>query len=189
MPKFNVISKSAVKRRAFWIDEIVKISGRFGDDASRVVEELTTEIRHDGVAALVDHLRLCGAIPEHYGHDSSEEKLYSKYTDGLLAASFQFIGLNSNVVAERADSADVEAVGAGYSMVGDAKVFRLSRTAKNQKDFRSNARVEARKTPCDGRMSHIPASIKNKPDLPASNSEAGLHLLILTYGGTCPVLP
>jgi len=34
---------------------------------------------------------------------------------------------------------DVEAVGEDYSLVADAKVFRLSRTAKNQKDFKIDA--------------------------------------------------
>jgi type II restriction enzyme len=33
----------------------------------------------------------------------------------------------------------VEAVGKDYSLVADAKVFRLSRTAKNQKDFKIEA--------------------------------------------------
>jgi hypothetical protein len=142
MPEMSgpvAISKAAVARRAFWIEEIVKISGRFGEDTSRIESELGLEIQRDGVAALIDHLALCGSIPEHYGHDSSEEKLYSKYTDALLAAVFRYIGLTSLVIAERADAADVEAVGADYSLVGDAKAFRLSRTAKNQKDFKVEA--------------------------------------------------
>lgn len=101
--------------------------------------ELAAEFKQEGVSALLDHLRLCGAIPEHYGHDSSEEKLYSKYTDALLAHAYQFIGLTSLVLTERADSADVEAVAANYSLVADAKAFRLSRTAKNQKDFKIEA--------------------------------------------------
>ncbi|MGH2638955.1 MAG: HindIII family type II restriction endonuclease, partial [Rhabdochlamydiaceae bacterium] len=139
MLKLEVISRAAIRRRAYWTDEIVKIGGRFGEDSARVAEELTAEIKRDGVAALLDHLRLCGSIPEHYGHDSSEEKLYSKYTDALLAAAYRYIGLTSVVVEERADSADVEAVGKDFGLVGDAKAFRLSRTAKNQKDFKIEA--------------------------------------------------
>lgn len=84
-------------------------------------------------------MRLCGAIPESYGHDTSEEKLYAKYTDVLLALSFQSLGLKALVLTERADSADVEVVAPTYSFVADAKVFRLSRTAKNQKDFKIQA--------------------------------------------------
>jgi type II restriction enzyme len=44
--------------------------------------------------------------------------------------------MTSVVLTERADAADVEAVGLNYSLVADAKAFRLSRTAKNQKDFK-----------------------------------------------------
>ena len=43
------------------------------------------------------------------------------------------------VLKERADAADVEAFADTYSFVGDAKAFRLSRTAKNQKDFKVQA--------------------------------------------------
>jgi hypothetical protein len=136
---FEVLTKKAIQRRCHWIEEIAKISGKFGDDSAKVDRELAAELKQEGVTALLDHLRLCGAIPEHYGHDSSEEKLYSKYTDALLAHAYAFIGLTSLVLTERADSADVEAVAAGYSLVADAKVFRLSRTAKNQKDFKIEA--------------------------------------------------
>jgi HindIII restriction endonuclease len=139
MIQLNALSDTAVKRRAYWIDEIVKISGHFGQDSSRIESELNSEIRSHKSVALLDHLHLCGAIPENYGHDSSEEKLYSKYTDALLAAAFRYMGLTSIVLSERADAADVEAVASNYSLVGDAKVFRLSRTAKNQKDFKIEA--------------------------------------------------
>jgi type II restriction enzyme len=125
--------------RARWIEEIVQISGQFGQDSHRIEAELSAQILKDKSTALLDHLHLCGAIPEHYSHDSSEEKLYSKYTDALLAATLRYLGLTSHVLAERADAADVEAVGDNYSLVGDAKVFRLSRTAKNQKDFKVDA--------------------------------------------------
>lgn len=135
----HIISKSAIDRRLFWVDEIVKLSGKFTDDYSRVADELASEVKREGSQAILDHLRLCGAIPESYGHDSSEEKLYSKYTDALLATAFVKIGLQSIVLTERADAADVEAVVEDYSFVADAKAFRLSRTAKNQKDFKVQA--------------------------------------------------
>src|SRR5260370_41881622 len=117
MSKITAIASAAIARRAYWVDEIVRISGRFGDDPSRVEAELDLEINRDGVTALIDHLVLCGSIPEHYPHDSSEEKLYSKYTDTILAAVFRYIGLTSFVIGERADAADVEAVGPDYSLV------------------------------------------------------------------------
>ena len=43
------------------------------------------------------------------------------------------------MLQERADSADVECVAGDYSFVADAKAFRLSRTAKNQTDFKVQA--------------------------------------------------
>ncbi|MGT9236280.1 HindIII family type II restriction endonuclease, partial [Escherichia coli] len=119
--------------------EIVKLSGHFVNDSSRVENEIIDEVKKSGNQALLDHLRLCTAIPESYGHDSSEEKLYSKYTDALISECFKYLGLNSIVLTERADAADVEVVCDNYSFVADAKVFRLSRTAKNQKDFKVQA--------------------------------------------------
>lgn len=135
----NIISDSAVKRRTYWVEEIRKLSGNFVNDTDRLDKELEQEISKSGVLALIDHLRLCGSIPESYGHDSSDEKLYSKYTDSLLSLSFKAIGLKSLVLKERADAADVEAFAKNYSFVADAKSFRLSRTAKNQKDFKVQA--------------------------------------------------
>jgi type II restriction enzyme len=49
------------------------------------------------------------------------------------------MGMTSNIFTERADAADVEAFGNGFSLVADAKAMRLSRTAKNQKDFKVEA--------------------------------------------------
>jgi type II restriction enzyme len=135
----KIISETAIKRRKYWVEEIRKLSGDFGADTDRLEKELRAEIAKAGTSALIDHLRLCGNIPESYGHDSSEEKLYSKYTDCLLALSYEALGLKSLVLKERADAADVEAFAKGYSLVADAKSFRLSRTAKNQKDFKVQA--------------------------------------------------
>lgn len=129
----------ARKRRKFWVSELAKLSGSFGDDSTKMIAELRAEIGQDGTSALLDHLRLCGAVPEHYGHDSSEEKLYSKYTDAVISEALTAIGLKSSVITTRADAADVQARCSGYSLVADAKAFRLSRTAKNQKDFKVQA--------------------------------------------------
>ncbi len=135
----EMIGKKALKRRSYWVEEIRRLSGNFGDDSSRLERELSVEIAANGGEGLIDHLRLFGAIPESYSHDSSEEKLYSKYTDALLAEAFRFLGLRSLVLTERGDAADVDVFAAKYSFVADAKSFRLSRTAKNQKDFKIQA--------------------------------------------------
>src|SRR3972149_5375093 len=98
-------------RRTYWVAELAKLSGSFGDDSTKLVAELQAEIEKEGADALLDHLRLCGAMPECYGHDSSEEKLYSKYTDAVICESLTAIGLRSTIVTVRADAADVQARG------------------------------------------------------------------------------
>ncbi|MDO9153299.1 MAG: HindIII family type II restriction endonuclease [Paludibacter sp.] len=135
----KIISDIAIKRRDYWVKEIRKLSGHFGNDTEKLEKELEAEIKKNGISSLIDHLRLCGNIPESYGHDTSEEKLYSKYTDCLLSLAYTALGLKSLVLKERADAADVEAFAKDYSFVADAKAFRLSRTAKNQKDFKVQA--------------------------------------------------
>lgn len=84
-------------------------------------------------------VRQIGTIPESIEHDSTEEKLYSKASDIVLARCFRLLGLAARALDERVDSTDIiaESVsGYHYSLVADAKCFRLSRTAKNQKDFK-----------------------------------------------------
>ena len=134
-----LITEEQVENRKHWIDEIGRLSGDFGVDAERIERKLSREIHVAGIHPLLGHLRLCGAIPESFGHDSSEEKLYSKYTDVVIHEAYSAMGFTSLVLKERAGVADVECVTESYSFVADAKVFRLSRTAKNQKDFKVQA--------------------------------------------------
>lgn len=86
----------------------------------------------------INILKQIGTIPEAIVHDSTEEKLFSKASDAVLARAFREIGLKSTVMRGRGDSADVLAKSPthGYTLVADAKAFRMSRTAKNQKDFK-----------------------------------------------------
>ena len=140
----EIITEEQVENRKYWIDNLSRLSGDFGVDAERIEQELRQEIQaHDinriDIDTLLGHLRLCGAIPECYGPDTSEEKLYSKYTDAVIHKAYTAMGFTSVVLKERADVADVECVTDGYSFVADAKAFRLSRTAKNQKDFKVEA--------------------------------------------------
>lgn len=135
----KVFDDRSINSRRYWIDEIRKLSGNFSDDFAKLEKELQAEIKKEGSNTLLNHIRLSGDIPESYNHDSSEEKLYSKYTDSLIAESFKAMGFKSLVLTERADAADVEVFAKNYSFVADAKAFRLSRTAKNQKDFKVQA--------------------------------------------------
>jgi len=138
--KIELVTKTQIEKRKYWIHEIIQLSGNFGADTEKVDQEISKELAgKNKLELLLGHLRLCGAIPEQYGHDSSEEKLYSKYTDVVISKSFETLGITSLVLKERADAADVECVTKNYSFVADAKAFRLSRTAKNQKDFKIQA--------------------------------------------------
>jgi type II restriction enzyme len=94
----------------------------------------------------LDLISQVGAIPEKIDHDSTGEKLFAKASDTILCRAFREIGLESQVSTKRADSADVIAKSPifGYSLVADAKSFRLSRTAKNQKDFKISSLSEWR---------------------------------------------
>jgi hypothetical protein len=94
----KIISNIAIKRREYWVEEIRKLSGHFGNDTEKLEKELEAEVKKNGVSSLIDHLRLCGSIPESYGHDTSEEKLYSKYTDCLLSQAYVALGLKSIVI-------------------------------------------------------------------------------------------
>ncbi|GAB4305013.1 MAG: HindIII family type II restriction endonuclease [Geminocystis sp.] len=135
----NIIDQKAIENRKIWINKIQNYRGNFADEPKNIEDELKREIEEKGIDNLIDHLRLCGHIPESYSHDSTEEKLYSKYTDILLSLTYESMGFKSLVFAERSDSADVEIFGKNFGFIADAKAFRLSRTAKNQKDFKIQA--------------------------------------------------
>lgn len=106
------------------------------------LEERVNEFTKD---QLKEALLECGVIPEMFEHNSSEEKLWAKYCDILLSLSFNEIGLKARVLRARGNSADVFADGKTYTLVSDGKAFRLSRTAKNQKDFKISALNDWRK--------------------------------------------
>ena len=81
----------------------------------------------------------CGILPEMFDHDSSEEKIWAKFSDIILSKALNHLGIKSSVLGARGNSADVFGQTDEYTLVGDAKTFRLSRTAKNQKDFKVSA--------------------------------------------------
>ena len=103
------------------------------ESASKLLEECV-----NADVDFIHALRQIGIIPECIAHDSTEEKLFSKASDAVLSRAFREIGLKSAVLKERGDAADVLAESPihGYTLVADAKAFRMSRTAKNQKDFK-----------------------------------------------------
>jgi len=125
-----------ISTRYEWVENLENATTSFTVTSASTLRALEDEIRVNGADALLSHIRFCGNIPEHYAHDSTAEKAYSKYTDAVVAEALRFIGMNAIVVEGRADMADVEADANDFSLVADAKAFRLTRTAKNQKDFK-----------------------------------------------------
>jgi HindIII restriction endonuclease len=94
---------------------------------------------------LSNNLIQMGVLPEVFAHDSSEEKNWAKLSDIILSQALNFLGIESEVLRARGNSADVFGKTKNYTIVGDAKTFRLSRTAKNQKDFKIKALDDWRK--------------------------------------------
>lgn len=105
-------------------------------DAFSLLEEKLSNLTK---VELMMSLLHCGTIPEQFKPDSSAEKLWAKYCDILLSRSFNFLDIASEVLRTRGNSADVFGRTSSYTIVADAKAFRLSRTAKNQKDFKVSA--------------------------------------------------
>lgn len=116
------------------IDDIFKFSGEKSpfDLVENKYKPITKEV-------IIKELIQVGIMPEVFEHDSTEEKLWSKFSDIILAKSLSFLGLDSEVLRTRGNSADVYSKTRKYTVVSDAKCFRLSRTAKNQKDFKIKA--------------------------------------------------
>lgn len=107
-------------------------------DATQRLQERIYALDRAHTIQLVSQI---GSIPEDIGHDSTEEKLYAKVSDILLAKSLIEMNLEATILTQRADCADVVAQSHyhRYSLVGDAKAFRLSRTARNAKDYKVNS--------------------------------------------------
>lgn len=129
--------------RTHRIHFIQSIAAQTYQDAFHRLEEALKDISLDD---LREELLDCGTIPEFFTHDSSEEKLWAKYCDMLLSHTLNRLKIQTTVIRTRGDSADLLGVGDGYTLVADAKAFRLSRSAKNQKDFKVSALDDWRKT-------------------------------------------
>ena len=120
------------------VKEVLKCSkSSFADAAAKMLGYINGLSKDDVSEMLID----IGAIPQSIKPSSSEEKLYSKVTDIVLSRCFKELGLDSEVMESRGNSADVKASSSyhGYSLVADSKAMRLSRTDKNQKDFKVGA--------------------------------------------------
>ncbi|MFF0222766.1 HindIII family type II restriction endonuclease [Streptomyces sp. NPDC004629] len=131
----------------FSIDSVVDRLVRKGFLFDRAAVELDKTIQGADDDEFSSLLVRAGCIPERYSHDSTEEKLYAKAMDSIVAESLRRLGYEAEVSQERSNSADVVAEGGSpaHSLVADAKAFRLSRTALNPKDYKIEALSKWRK--------------------------------------------
>lgn len=81
------------------IDLILETSKQ--EDAFDILEHAFAEISN---RALNASLLECGIIPERFDHDSSEEKLWAKYCDILLAHTWTHLAIPAEVLRARGDS-------------------------------------------------------------------------------------
>ncbi|MFD7661801.1 HindIII family type II restriction endonuclease [Streptomyces sp. NPDC059788] len=148
MLMFMALSRVGIEvNMHFSIDAVIDRLARKGllfDRAAIELDKIIQGADDDGFFSL---LVRAGCIPERYSHDSSEEKLYAKAMDSIVAESLRRIGYEAEVSQERSNSADVVAEGGSpaHSLVADAKAFRLSRTALNPKDYKIEALSKWRK--------------------------------------------
>lgn len=132
---YNLLKGGANMSFNHFIDTIIELSvTRKFAEASEEIKIYVNELDRQTV---IDIVKEIGTIPECIEASSSSEKLFSKASDCILARCFSELGMPSIAVNERGNSADIIARSIhGYTLVADAKTFRLSRTAKNQKDFK-----------------------------------------------------
>lgn len=75
-------------------------------------------------------------IPENIGVSSSEEKIFSKECDLIVAQGFQKLGYKQQVFKKRSNSADAKIWKKDHSAVIDSKASRCRRNSYNPKDFK-----------------------------------------------------
>ena len=92
--------------------------------ASNNLQSILFNISRTDVLSLIKEI---GIIPEDIEHDSSEEKIYTKVSDILFAKALKEMNFEVTVLRERSNCADIIAQSKyhNYSLVGDAKAFRL----------------------------------------------------------------
>jgi hypothetical protein len=141
-----VINKESIKLRNNWINLILKLTN-FEEAADLIEKKISEEINVGKLKTLLDHTRLCSEIPEIYSLNSTQEKIYSKYTDIILSKIFDYLSFKTKILKARGDSADVDIffTDINLSFVADAKAFRASRTAKNAKDFKVQSMAKWKK--------------------------------------------
>lgn len=104
------------------------------DIANKFIEMLKNEFSDKDLCKLI---ACAGFIPDLYDSDSSEETLYTKLVEVLVAEWGNRMGYEAHFVREKSSYEDVNMRIGGKIVVCDAKSFRLGRSqlAPNVKDF------------------------------------------------------
>jgi len=107
-------------------------------DSEKIAEEFMKRLRGEfDDKEFADLLIVSGFIPDLYDNDSSEETLFSKMIEALVAEWARRMGFKSSLIRQKSSYEDVLITIDCSSIVCDAKSFRLGRSQKapNVKDF------------------------------------------------------
>lgn len=106
------------------------------DFINKVENEFNTDI-------LFSKLLLSCYIPDEFMENGSEEKLYTKLVEVLIAIWAKKMGFEYEIIAEKSGKEDIRIIIGNEVVVADSKTFRLGRSqvAPNVKDFLKLASV------------------------------------------------
>tara|TARA_R110002020_G_scaffold475512_1_gene710686 strand:+ start:1729 stop:2172 length:444 start_codon:yes stop_codon:yes gene_type:complete len=85
-----------------WIHETAAHEEYSFVDASTAIDRRVAGLSKPQILELIEEIHV---IPESFHHDSSEEKIYAKVSDSIVAAAFRHLGLTTRVLSERGDAA------------------------------------------------------------------------------------
>lgn len=133
--RFSAFSERDLQRRLHWVAEVGRRGRNYLAGFRHLESELVKEVENFGIEALLQHIRLCGVVPECFPRGSGEERLYGKYSDAVIHEAFKALGLDSRTQNRPGDAPGVECACDQFSFVAESVAFRMSRVARNQKDF------------------------------------------------------
>jgi len=84
-------------------------------------ETLENHLLNVSQKELGENIIECGILPEMFSQNGSEEKIWAKFSDIILAHALSFLGIETSVLGARGNSADV---------LAKRKTTRLSATLK-----------------------------------------------------------
>ena len=125
---------------SFYIKDFVdmKFANKQNIDHEKIADEFMRKVQAEMDDLRFEHLlMIAGFIPDLYQSDSSEETLFSKLIECLVAEWARRMGFQAKIVKQKASYEDITITIDNRAVVCDAKSFRLGRSqaAPNAKDF------------------------------------------------------